>query len=254
MENPVVRMVICDVDGTLLNKDETSVSESVYSAIHTCHACGVQFAVASGRCYLDLKTLFEPVLSNTIFICSDGTLAVHKEKVLYSCPIKKDLAEKIASQTNVLDGECTLVYGKDTVYGFGPQFGPGEVQKVSSIDEISEPVYKIAFYGLSPLSKCKVRGFAERSGRLTEVYADKNWTEFIPSGTDKGSAAAAVQTQMGISVFETAAFGDNRNDFGMLRQARLSFASPAAVPEIKRMCKFQAENVTDEIFNILRER
>ena len=59
------------------------------------------------------------------------------------------------------------------------------------------------------------------------------WSEFlkdffeagiVANGADKGSALKKIQGMFGISREETAAFGDNENDIGMLELAGQSYA------------------------------
>ena len=72
MDHPKIRLVLCDVDGTLLDKGQTVVSSAVFHTIRQAVSCGVQFVIASGRSYPDLKSLFAPVVSIVSFICCDG--------------------------------------------------------------------------------------------------------------------------------------------------------------------------------------
>ena len=254
MDHPKIRLVLCDVDCTLLDKGQTVVSSAVFHTIRQAVSCGVQFVIASGRSYPDLKSLFAPVVSIVSFICCDGALAVKNGGILYQATLEKDVVNTLFDKIALSGQESLVIYGRDHTYCFGNNDLFKTSTPVTSINEVYGNVYKLAFFKLSDQTKQAVRSFAAMSRQLSEIYADSSWTEFVAFGTDKGSAAAALQKQWDISSLETAAFGDNTNDFGMLRQARLSFASPAAVSDIKRMCKFQTNSVTDEILNILRER
>lgn len=253
MDNPKIRMILCDVDGTLLGKDEQAVAEDVFDTIKQVTFCGIRFVIASGRSYPNLKSLFAPVENIVSFICCDGSLAVKNGGILYSAAIEKDLVFSLLNKIVLAENESMVIYSKDHTYCFGANAALKAFTPIAAVDEVYGNIYKLAFFKLSDRTKQKVRSLLTRSGQFSEIYADSLWTEFVPFGIDKGTAAAALQKQWDISPLETAAFGDNTNDFGMLRQARLSFASPAAVPDIKRMCKFQTSSVTDEIINILKK-
>lgn len=233
MENPKIRLILCDVDGTLLNKGEEKVSNSVFHAIKEVVLRGITFVVASGRPYYDLKKLFAPVSDLVTFISSDGALTVKNEIVISSFPINSDITNRFSD----ISKEKMLLYSKDGL-----------------ANDQNMPVYKLAFYDTSPFERQKIEIIAKNTGKLTKVYSDTLWTEFILSETSKGKAAKELQDKLGISEFETAAFGDNTNDIEMLRCARQTYSSPFAIPEIKMMCKYSAEDISLEILRIAQER
>lgn len=254
MKNPKIRMIVSDVDGTLLEKGATRVSDDAFSAIKTATEAGIEFVIASGRNYLDLKSLFEPVLDLVTFICSDGALVLKNDAALFSSPIEKSLAKELILLPGGLLKGGVVIAAKDVLYS-GKEFEKSEkTLPINNLDDVKEDIYKISFYNLSEFARCKVRSFAQRTGRLSEIYSDKNWTEFIATETDKGFACAALQKRLAITPFETAAFGDNTNDFGMLRRARLTYASHTAIPDIKKMCKFSTDNIPNEIIKLVQER
>ncbi len=254
MDNTKVRMILCDVDGTLLSKGQTAISDDVFHTIQQAVSLGVRFVIASGRSYPNLKSLFAPVENAVSFICCDGALAVQNRNALYQAPIEKKTIASLLQQLALKEQESLVMYSREHTYFLGGNTAFETFIPINTIDEIYGNIYKLAFYKLSDRTKQAVKRFAAMSGRLSEIYSDVSWTEFVSCGITKGSAVCALQKLWTITPFETAAFGDNTNDFEMLRRARLSFASPAAVSDIKRMCKFQTNNVTDEILNILRER
>ncbi len=233
VENPKIRLIFCDVDGTLLNKGEETVSDSVFHAINTAFLSGIDFVIASGRPYYNLKELFKPVADFVTFISSDGALTVKNGNVISSFPIEKNITDRFLD----IPREKTFLYSKDGLS-----------------ENYNMPVYKLAFYDTSPFERQRAEIIAKNTGRLTKIYSDSSWIEFILSDTSKGKAAKTYQNSLGISELETAAFGDNTNDFEMLRCASLTFSSPYAIPEVKTMCKYNAENVPSEILRLAQER
>lgn len=254
MNQPDIRMILCDVDGTLLGKGEQAISEDVFSAIQKAADKNMQFVIASGRCYPELRELFAPVLKSVYIVASDGALAVKNDSTLYTKAVLKQDAEKFISVAQSAGCTSSVLYSKDYVYCIGKKPEGACYQSIEKVGDACGNIYKVAFYGLSPFAKYKIENFAKMSGRFSKVYADALWTEFVATGTDKGAACEALQVQLGISPLETAAFGDNINDFSMLRKARLTFASPVAIPDIVRMCKFRTDNVSNEIIKLTQER
>ncbi len=249
-----IHMMLCDVDGTLLKKGYNTISNEALTAIQFAVNNGIHFVIASGRCYSDLCTLFSAVKNQVIFVACDGGVAVHNGQTLYTSVIPGILAELLLDSTEAFLDITSIIYTKDDVYCIGNDKPNIPCKQVSSLSEVCGNIYKVAFYNLPDFAKQKIRSFATRSAKLTEVYHDSSWIEFVSAGTDKGAACKALQKQFGISKSETAAFGDNTNDFGMLRQAQITYASSSAIPDIKRMCKYTCKDIPNEIIKLSQER
>lgn len=254
MNNPEIRLIFCDVDGTLLKRGQTAVSDSAFHAIRQVVSRGIRFVIASGRSYESLKKLFAPVEDIVSFMCCDGALSVNNGKILYHAVVEKNVIASLLNKIELAENESLVIYGAGHAYCFGKNNDLEGMLQISSVDEINENSYKLAFFNISDFTRQKLKNSAATFGKISKIYSDALWTEFVSFGINKGVAAAALQNFWNISPLETAAFGDNTNDLEMLRRARLSFAAPAAVPDIKRMCKYQTKSVIDEILNISRER
>ena len=249
-----IRMMLCDVDGTLLKKGYSTISNEVTDAIQFAVNNGIQFVIASGRCYSDLCTLFSAVKNLVTFVACDGGVAVHNGQTIYTSVIPETHAELLLNSTEAFSDITSIIYTKDEVYCIGNDKPNIPCKQVSSLSVVCGNIYKVAFYNLPDSVKQKIRSFATRSAKLTEVYHDAFWIEFVLSGTDKGAACKALQKQFGITESETAAFGDNTNDFGMLRRAQITYASSGAIPDIKRMCKYTCKDIPSEIIKLSQER
>ncbi len=254
MKSTKIRMIFCDVDGTLLPRDYNKLDDSVFHTIKQAVSSNLKICIASGRSYPDLKQLFKPVANNVTFICSDGALVVEKDNLSYSAPLNKSQVACM-SRTYKNDYEAMVIYAKDYTYYLSDKDFPNLGSKIISEEVLSIPgdVFKVAFYKLSQKAEIKLENLGVKSGILNKVYKDPLWTEYIKSGIDKGVAADVVQRMYDISISETAAFGDNLNDLGMLRRARISFAANDAHHEVISMCKFKTNNVIKEISNIIEK-
>ncbi len=246
-----IRMIFCDVDGTLLPHNHDTLSQDVFDVIKKATLSDVFICIASGRSYTDLKKLFAPALNDLIFICNDGALTIKNDEILFSSPLNKAQV-KCMSRTYKNDYTSMLLYTKSSTYYLGSK-NFDFANKISSDDiaSIPEDIYKIAFFELSEKAKIKINNLGIKSGILNKVYEDNYWTEYITAQTDKGTASKAVQEMFGISISQTAAFGDNINDIGMLRRAQFTFAPQNANPEIIKMCKYTTNNVTNQMLSII---
>jgi len=255
MKDTKIRMIFCDVDGTLLPRDKTEISSDVFDAINHTLSSGLHFVVASGRSYPDLKKLFSPVANKLIFICNDGANVIDKENTIFSSPLNKSQVTCMA-KTFKGEYEALVLYSKDYTYYVSEKLFSDFGTKICNLNEITElsgNIFKVAFYKFSEKGKIKLNNLGIKSGILNNVYTDNLWTEYVNFNTDKGTAVEEIQKKYAISHFESAAFGDNLNDLGMLRRARMSFSVPYSNPEVVKMCKYKTNNVIKEILNIIEK-
>ncbi len=251
----MVRLVASDVDGTLLQKDEQEISQTVFDVIHRLCERNVLFAVASGRAYHELKRLFEPVSDQIIFISLDGALVVYRGRVLMSCPLDKRYIQEFADGVVSRFGCDVVCSGRNLSY-FQSESQPFEemlrqnyhqhVVQVDRLSEIREDIFKLSFYnGNSGLQNEKLPGL--RSDKLAAIYTDNGWLEFVARGTDKGAAIAFLQKKFAVPKAQVMAFGDNFNDIGMLRAVGEGYAMAEGKQEVRTLCRYVTDSVVDTL-------
>ena len=247
----MLRLVVSDLDGTLLRKGERALDCRIFRAVSGLKRSGIRFAVASGRTYHDLKYLFAPVCDDILFLCLDGALTVRREETRFQYPLdEKDLAA-LTSRGREQGMPGILYCGKYMSYYLAAErrFAVRaernfryHAMEIAGLEEIPEPVYKIAFYGGKDFSLPETA-----APNLKKVYADTGWIEFVARGVDKGAALERVQDSLGISKAETAVFGDNWNDLGMLARAEHSYAVSWAKPEVLAASRYSTVSVADTL-------
>ena len=90
-----VRMVVSDMDGTLLNK-RAEISEGNLAAIRRLEQNGIEFVIASGRDYHGVYSLLEEYDLNCEAILGNGSQYVDREgKVLMSCYMDKSVVKAV---------------------------------------------------------------------------------------------------------------------------------------------------------------
>ena len=209
----MVRLVVCDVDGTILKKDR-ALDEGYFSVIRKLKKKQILFAVASGRPYHFLRRLFAPALDDVYFICHDGAALIYRDALLYGEPLPRQTIGRILATRGDQD---LLLLGKDASYYKGGSaafcrevertFGDGGI-RVSDLLSADEPVYKIALYGFHPgIRACGDYGIP---------YHGNGWCELAAPGVDKKRALDELLKIHGIDYADVMAFGDGENDVPML--------------------------------------
>ena len=244
-----IKLVVCDVDGTLLQKSENELSADAVSAINELTDCKAVFVAASGRSVASLEKIFDKVKKKA-FIGSDG--AVFKGtcgRILYQKAIPTESLERILPKL-----KCDFVlYTQDAAYVRGDAIYnsvcDAENGRVKSFNEFcfDIPVLKLALY----------RGGDEYGARYAEAnnlvrccYSDAVWREYVSPSVNKGAALEFIQGSFGFKYEETAVFGDNINDVEMLKNAYYSYAVGGARQEIKTLARFCAGSAAEEIKKI----
>lgn len=225
----MIKLILSDLDGCLLKRGETKLSQNLISQIKALKAKNIAFAVASGRCYMQLKEILKDVIDDIYFICLDGAAIIYKGKLLYSAPIDSTAAEGILRATENFRGIEKHIYKKNPD---GEHF---------------DDIYKIALTGDGIIFKGKQISRLYEEKYVSIVPTDKSWYEIVSKGTNKGKATKILMDRLNVSPDEAIAIGDNYNDIEMLECVTHSYAMANAWPRVK----FTAKNTTNNIETIL---
>ena len=249
----MIKLIASDLDGTLLLNGAQSLPEEIFPLIRRLKEKGILFAAASGRQYSNMKRLFAPVVSDMVFICENGALAVKDEEVIYQDSFPADLIVDVLNAITEKDGAEFSCSAKDFYY-IRPktQFFYDRMTKVVKTDcrvirnlsEITEPCMKMAVFERGGMSEESIRYWKERfSDRCTVVTSGNEWVDFIPFGTNKAKGLGKYQELLGIRPEECMVFGDEYNDIEMLKAVPWSFAMAHAKEGVKAAARYETERV-----------
>ena len=136
---PDIRLIACDMDGTLLD-DDNAIHDDFWPLIDQLHARGILFCPASGRQYYSLLERFRPIADELIFIAENGTYVVQKGLELSSdCLASEATGDLIRAARELKSREQdvrTVLCGKRSAYV--------ESDDVNFFDEIVKYNYRLA--------------------------------------------------------------------------------------------------------------
>ncbi len=231
-----MKMILSDLDGTLLLPPHNTISPRMFEKIRCLSERDIRFVVASGRNVSELWHLFEPVIEKMCFVACDGALIYEGEKLIYAAP-RIEVAQFKGVTPLLLQGQSiTYVRGHSAFVREAKLHYRGHAVEFCENCEVAEPVYKAFVYDTT-----------FRADGLNAVYADARHTEYTASGTDKGSATRFLLERYGVSPAEVIAFGDNINDIPMLSAVENRVAMRHAKAEVHKICNQIADNVMDLI-------
>ena len=250
----MIKLIVSDVDGTILKKGETAVSARVFEAIEKLKAAGKTVAVASGRTYGSLEKLFSPVKKDLYFICCDGAVIIQNDKVLYCKQIGAgDIMDVIRRPEYDAYGIllCTpkipyVIRGSEDFAITAETQSGEETFYIEKLYDIKEPIVKVAVWDKN--KNAQPLNFLPKSLRV--AYNVGEWCEYTSAISNKGLAVSDLQMRLYLTKFDTAAIGDGFNDVEMMKKAKLAVSANSAVQSLKEVCNFHTDDVAGFLDNL----
>lgn len=258
----MIKLIVSDVDGTLVPEGTNDINPELFTMIQRLKAQGVYFAVASGRHKCSIEKLFAPVREDIFYITSNGAyIGTCHEKLAVSV-LPKDVCQKLFADFDALkpypflaesvndaytscpDPEFTRILTDD--YGYN-------MTRCSSTDDFGEDIIKFSLYHPENVLNFDA-GLLKQWNKICKCsVSGTHWIDFIPENTNKGNALAQLQENLGITIQETIAFGDQANDIEMLKQAYFSHAMGNAGCAVKNAARFTCDSVENNgVLKILK--
>ena len=249
------KAVFFDVDGTLIDAGAGMPSMSIKTkqAIEKLRQAGHYTFIASGRpfAFLD-RELTEFGFDG--YVLMNGAAVLMGESVLYKKPLEKDLVRAICQQCEE-NGIEYILQGTKHVYlherfkqldAYYQSFGIGKERFVYDFVEAEVDTYKMEFIAPEEGSKAVCRAFLSHGLEWLDDGHHPLKFELYAKAETKATGILHALESLGISVVNSYAFGDAKNDRDMLRQVGCSFAMGNADPEIKALANHVVPSVQDD--------
>jgi Cof subfamily protein (haloacid dehalogenase superfamily) len=253
---PDIRLIACDMDGTLLD-DDHAVHEDFWPLIDRLHERGILFCPASGRQYYNLLERFAPIADEVVFIAENGTYVVRSGKEISSqCLALADAREmvRVARRVNEGGGDVGAVLcGKSSAYieRTDPAFVAEtdqyyhRLQIVDDLTVVEDEALKVAIYDFVSAEDVSKPAYAGFDHTHQVVVSGEHWLDLMALGVNKGAGIRHIQEALGITRDQTMVFGDFLNDLEMMDEATYSFAMANAHPELAARARYRAPGNTD---------
>lgn len=254
----VPKLVVTDLDGTLLDYETRRVPEGFDAVLDRVLDAGSAFAVASGRPPSSVESLF-PRHADRIWIVSDnGAKLTRGGETFFERAMPDGLWRGIAEEASrIPEVDVLLVGGRacyvrerapDTPSFFRPYYFPlvvaGDVAAAADGDAIRK-VLTCRRDGVPSPELEALRAKLSASGGISAVSAERGWIDFMAAGVDKGEAVVTLMKLLGADPGECVCFGDWENDASMLASCGLSFAMEGGHPAALAAAKFVAPPCTE---------
>ena len=240
----VLQLLVCDLDGTLLEPDG-SISERTRSAVAAVRRAGIHVAVATGRVPIGIARVVHALDLDGPQITMHGALvtAPTDGETVFSVTLSPEQVDELLDVASEIDLPVLLCYPdgfrtndlrQEVIDLFVPFNEPlPELVEDLAILRASRP-HKVAIWtGADQYQAALDIARARLGDRYSITSGDNRSIELLAPGVDKGRAAEALARWMGYSLEEVGAIGDGTNDIELLSAAHRSVAMRHARPEVR---------------------
>jgi HAD superfamily hydrolase (TIGR01484 family) len=237
----VPRLVVSDLDGTLLRSDG-SVSQRTVDAIAAVQEGGLGWVVATARPPRWMDDLDDVVGHGGVAICSNGAFVydVARRTVVAERTLDPGVTSELVEDLRVAVPdiafalECKDGFARE--YAFVDEYREGSGRRAdSALDLLERPVGKVLARSPSLENAIFLTTVAEVVGeRAVMAYSGATGlAEISAQGVTKASVLDSWCADLGVLPEDVWAFGDMPNDLAMLRWAGTSYAVANGHPEVR---------------------
>lgn len=250
------KAIFFDVDGTLVDtfNGVNEISPAVRRALRDLQAAGHYIFVATGRPYAFVnKMLWDFGFDG--FVLSNGAQVVMNGKTIYEDKMDKVFVKSLAKDLDkkqiqyVLEGEYDSYLKEEfkELYDFCRTINvPKEfIKRKYEIDEVDTYKLEILCENEEAEAYCKqlvkdhpeYDSYSSISGKLVEIYLKRN---------HKAKGIEKALEILGVSIENSYAFGDGKNDIEMLATVGCGIAMGNASEEVKSHAKLVTDTVSND--------
>ncbi|HEV3280366.1 MAG TPA: Cof-type HAD-IIB family hydrolase [Acidimicrobiales bacterium] len=258
MSGNAIRLVLADVDGTLVTPDK-QLTPATVDAVDALHEAGILFAITSGRPPRGMAMLVTPLRLSTPISAFNGGVVVEPDMTVIE---ERVLGPELVGPTIDLlgsSGLSTWVYRRQDWYVLdanGPHVDREaatvgfEPTVVESLERLSDGVAKIV--GVTDdrhVIDAATSEMRERFGdRVSAAQSQPYYLDVTHPEANKGSVVKSLAARFALATEEIATLGDMPNDVLMFAHSGLSIAMGNASAAVQRSARRVTASNTDDGF------
>lgn len=246
----MIKVIMLDVDGTLLSFQTHKVPQSSIKALKIAHDNGIKIIIATGRAAGNLHEI-SAVPYDGIIALNGANCVLRNGTVIRSHPIPKADFNKALEIAQELNFAIALELDKGV---FVNQMTPSVEQLARIIEHPTPPVADIE--ELFEKEECCQLCFYfdyETEQKVMPLLPNLSASRWYPSfadinvtGISKASGLSAFAKHYGVEVSEIIACGDGGNDIPMLTAAGIGVAMGGASDAVKSAADFVTDTVEND--------
>jgi Cof subfamily protein (haloacid dehalogenase superfamily) len=258
-EHPSIKLILSDIDGTILPFGQRVVSQRVIDSFHAALRTGIHVGPASGRGISHVVPSFggdeacvaTALGTNGMQVYLDGEL-IHEEYLDHDELVNiADVVREVPGAGAICFGgpqvnEVYLVAG--TVEDLAPVF-PAYASKAKPADAVPDfPIVKsnVFINGDMAATRDLIALLREKVPGIGFNVPMAGFLNVVPLGYSKATGIDYLCEAMGITTDEVMVFGDGGNDLEMIEHVPNSVAVSNAAPEVLAAARYHIGACADE--------
>ena len=256
------KLLALDLDGTVLNSKHT-ISPALVKTIKRISEF-VHVVIVTGRHHVAAQPYYNELGLKTPIICCNGTYLYDyaTNNVISENSIAKNTAAKfieLSEQHNlkmVMYVRDAMLYSTqrpiaymEALLQWSQSFPEGTQPTIRKVDDFHSELLASDYTWKFVVEGGDIETFANIEFVKTHFNGERSWidrVDFSAAGNSKGIALTQYTEQLGISLQECVAVGDNHNDVSMLKLAGLGIAMQNADQEVKNFAALVTEQSHDD--------
>lgn len=236
------RLILTDLDDTLLRSDKTLSARTAY-VLHRCRAAGmlVGFSTARGESNI---LRFTDLLQPDAVISSGGALVRFRGEIVHSTLFTESETRALIDEGLRLGCEVTVdaLSGHYWNYRIDPRRADASWGDAIHTDfsAFAEPSLKVCIELPDESQAARIASCVPACDWLR--FSGGDWYKFTPTGATKEGAILALCAHLSLSSACVVAFGDDTGDIGMLKLCGRGVAVANAVPAVKQIADAVTES------------
>lgn len=278
----MIKLIACDLDGTLLNANH-QLSQTSVNTIRTLKQKGIEFLVATGRSYESAAVLFKPYELECPYILLNGAMINDTDgHTVYKDPIKVAQVKEVIETLDSLDAYFHMYTAKGVASKMEDRCkeifmahlireGNSEKMARKIMDEAkfgkidlrihdyqaflntNIEVFKIEVFAMDDKEIQFIRQHLQKIPQIILANSVADNIEITNLHTQKASALKHYLNMHDLRHDEVLVFGDSCNDLEMIKEFPHSFAVNNAIEQVKEVANYECEsNIQEGVCKVLQ--
>jgi len=260
MEN--IKMLVFDIDGTLVPRGSTVIEPSAKKAIDLCRTKGLKVLIATGRCYYFIQPDVINEFKTDYYVTINGQCLIDKEKIIKKYTLKEEYMKRLTDlcvKHNVAIGYKfdTAIVTYNDYYNYVQTYVNGIEHPDILFNGDATKDYHIK-NGL-PMGGFLI-GDDEDLAKVQAGVPELDWVvaynrarEAFSHNINKSSTIGHVLEKLNMTWDNVMAFGDADNDVEMITRAKIGIAMNNGSDSAKKNADYVTTDCAEDgIYNALK--
>lgn len=228
----MIKVIVSDIDGTILRTDQT-VDEDTFAAVKAACERGIRFMVATSRSTPHvLGRLLDAGLINDYMLNGGAEVWTSDGELKESIPLEVKQCRKIYERLRDFSVSVIIsTSGHDDM-----------IKSVGDLEKVLKrgiPIYKMYLFSEDVDELGRIRKCLDNNEAVSITSSYEKNIEITDAKAQKGPVLEKYLTGLGYKMNEIMVIGDSLNDYSMLSMDfGVTVAMGNGVPEIKRIAKY----------------